>query len=119
MFKSGNTTIIVPDFKKAVQFYVETLGLKLQSQIEGHLAQVEAPGLTIWLIHQDGEQSSQPEKSESISIGFEVQELESVIRLLKSRGVEFQRFIEGNARFAYFSDMDGNSLYLIEVITEK
>jgi catechol 2,3-dioxygenase-like lactoylglutathione lyase family enzyme len=112
MFKSGNVSVMVADFKKAVQFYVETLGLKLTHQIEGHLAQVEAPGLTIWLLHPAGEQ----EKSGSISIGFEVQELESAIEILKSRGVEFQHFMEENAtRLAHFSDPEGNPLYLIEL----
>ena len=116
MFKSGNVSVIVADFKKAVQFYVETLGLKLTHQVEGHLAQVEAPGLTIWLLHPAGEQGSQPGKSGSISIGFEVQELESAIEILKSRGVEFQHFMEENAtRLAHFSDPEGNPLYLIEL----
>lgn len=114
MFKSGNVTIMVADFKKAVQFYVETLGLQLQHQVEGHFAQVEAPGLTIGLLHPTGEQGVQPGKSESISIGFEVQELESAIEVLKSRGVEFQHIMENNGtRLAHFNDPDGNPLYLI------
>ncbi|MDO3675610.1 VOC family protein [Paenibacillus ehimensis] len=114
MFKSGNVTIMVADFKKAVQFYVETLGLQLQHQVEGHFAQVEAPGLTIGLLHPTGEQGVQSGKSESISIGFEVQELESAIEVLKSRGVEFQHIMENNGtRLAHFNDPDGNLLYLI------
>lgn len=36
-------------------------------------------------------------KSESISIGFEVQELQSVIEILKARGVEFQHIMEEQA----------------------
>ncbi|WP_245552863.1 VOC family protein [Brevibacillus massiliensis] len=82
--------------------------------MEGHYAQVEAPGLTIGLLHPTGEQGSQPGKSGSISIGFEVQELESAIEILKSRGVEFQHFMEDKAtRLAHFSDPVGNPLYLI------
>ncbi|MEJ8547260.1 VOC family protein [Brevibacillus borstelensis] len=112
MFKSGNVTVMVADFKKAVQFYVETLGLQLQHQVEGHLAQVEAPGLTIALLHPAGEQG--PGKSESISIGLEVQELESAIEVLKSRGVEFHQIMENNGtKLAHFNDPDGNPLYLI------
>ncbi|NEN81796.1 VOC family protein [Paenibacillus elgii] len=114
MFKSGNVTVMVSDFNKAVQFYVETLGLQLQHQVEGHFAQVEVPGLTIGLLYPAGEQGFQQGKSESISIGFEVQELESAIGVLKSRGVEFQHIMENNGtRLAHFSDPDGNLLYLI------
>ncbi|WP_027417403.1 VOC family protein [Aneurinibacillus terranovensis] len=116
MFKSGNVSVMVVDFKKAVQFYVETLGLKLTHQVEGHLAQVEAPGLTIWLLRPAGEQGSQVGKSERISIGFEVQELESAVETLKSRGVDFLHFMEENAtRLAHFIDPEGNPLYLIEL----
>ena len=69
MFKSGNVSVMVADFKKAVQFYVETLGLKLQHQVEGHYAQVEAPGLTIGLLHTAGEQSPQSIRLFNKSIG--------------------------------------------------
>ena len=33
MFKSSSVTIVVEDLKKAEQFYVETLGLKVQFQV--------------------------------------------------------------------------------------
>jgi catechol 2,3-dioxygenase-like lactoylglutathione lyase family enzyme len=116
MFKSGNVTIIVNDFNKAVEFYVEILGLNLQSKIEGHLAQVEAPGLTILLIYPNGGSSEEQVKSESVSIGLEVKELDSVVELLKLRGVEFYHFMDSEtSRFAYFSDPEGTSLYLVEL----
>ena len=116
MFKSGNVTVMVSDFAKAKHFYVEMLGLKLQHQVEGHIAVVEAPGLAISLLHPRGEHGSQPVAGGSISIGFEVEELESVVEKLKSRGVEFQHIMEEPAtRLAHFSDPDGNPLYLIEL----
>jgi catechol 2,3-dioxygenase-like lactoylglutathione lyase family enzyme len=116
MFKSGSVTIVVDDLKKAEQFYVETLGLKVQFQVEGHLVQVEAPGLTIGLLHPREGQDSHPGKSGSVHIGLEVEELDSAIKLLKSRGVEFQSIMEEEAtQIAYFSDPEGNPLYLIEL----
>ena len=119
MFKSGSVTIVVDDLIKAEQFYVETLGLKVQFRVEGHLVQVEAPGLTIGLLHPREGQDSHPGKSGSVHIGLEVQELESAINLLKSRGVEFQPTMEEEAtRIAYFSDPEGNPLYLIELKPE-
>jgi catechol 2,3-dioxygenase-like lactoylglutathione lyase family enzyme len=119
MFKSGSVTIIVDDLKNAEQFYVETLGFKVQYHVEGHLVQVEAPGLTIGLLHPREGQDSHLGKSGSVHIGLEVQELVSAIKLLKSRGVEFQPIMEEDAtRIAYFNDPEGNPLYLIELKPE-
>lgn len=119
MFKSGSVTIEVEDLKKAEQFYVEALGLKVQYKVEGHLVQVEAPGLTIMLVHPREGQDSHPGKSGSVHIGLEVQELDAAIKLLTSRGVEFQPIMEEEAtRLAYFSDPEGNPLYLIELKIE-
>lgn len=84
--------------------------------MEGHLAVVEVPGLTISLLYPAGEQGSEQGKSGSMSIGFEVQELESAVEILKSRSVGFQHIMEENAtRLAHFSDPEGNPLYLIEL----
>lgn len=116
MFLSGNTTIIVNDFKNIVQFYVDTLELKLGQLIEGHLAQVEAPGLTLWLIHPDQNISAEQEKPDSISIGFEVKDLTAKVKKLKARGVEFYNFLDSETTsFAYFKDPEGNPLYLVQL----
>lgn len=114
MFKSGNVTVMVADLKKAVQFYVETLGLKLQHEPDGHFAQIEAPGLTIGLLHLAGEQNSQPVKSTSMSIGFVVEDLGAAIETLRSRGVEFHDSVDGKAaQVIHFNDPDGNTLYMV------
>jgi lactoylglutathione lyase len=114
MFESANVTITVADLKRAIQFYVETLGLKLQGEMDEHFVQVEAPGLTIGLLYLTGEQDFQPEKSGSMSIGFVVQNLETAIETLKSRGVEFHDSVEGKAaQVVHFNDPEGNTLYLV------
>ncbi|UQZ85379.1 Glyoxalase-like domain protein [Paenibacillus konkukensis] len=114
MFKSGNVTVMVTDLKNAVKFYVEALGLKLQHEMDGHFAQVEAPGLTIGLLHPSGDQGVKPGTSGSMSIGFEVEELESAIETLQSRGVHFHDYVEGQAaQVVHFSDPEGNTLYLV------
>lgn len=114
MLKSGNVTVMVADMKKAVQFYVDTLGLELQHEGDGHFVQVAAPGLTIGLLHLAGDHGSGPVKSGSMSIGFEVDDMESAIQTLKSRGVEFHDAVEGQAaQVVHFSDPEGNTLYLV------
>lgn len=116
MFKSGAITIEVEDLNKAEQFYVETLGLKVQFKIEGHLVQVEAPGLAIGLVKPRAGQESHSGNSGSIHIALEVEELDSAVKMLESRGVEFQPVMdEGATKIAYFSDPEGNPLYLIEL----
>lgn len=117
MFKSSSVTIVVDDLKRAEQFYVEALGLKVQFKVEGHLVQIEAPDLTIGLLHpREGQESHRGNTSGSVHIGLEVQELESAIKQLQSRGVEFQPIMEEEAtKLAYFNDPEGNSLYLIEL----
>ena len=113
MFKSGNVTVMVADMKKAVKFYAETLGLELQHG-DGHFAQIAAPGLTIGLLHLAGEQGSLPEKSGSMSIGFEVADMESAIETLKTSGVPFHDSVEGKAaNVVHFNDPEGNTLYLV------
>ncbi len=80
------------------------------------MVQIEAPGLTIGLLHPREGQGTYTGKSGSVHIGLEVQELDSAIKLLKSRGVEFQPIMEEEAtRIAYLSDPDVNPLYLIEL----
>lgn len=120
MFKSGSVTIIVDDLQKAAHFYVETLGFKVQFQVEGHLVQLEAPGMSIGLLHPREGQDSPHGKLGSVQIGLEVQDIDSVVEELTSRGVAFQPIIEEETtRLAYFSDPEGNPLYLIELKSQS
>lgn len=115
MYKNGNVTVMVTDLKKAIEFYVETLGLKLQFEVEGQFAQVEAPGLTIGL-HPGRRQGSWSDNGPMLSIGFEPLDFDSAFMALQSRGVEFHGIMdETETKIAPFSDPDGNPLYLIEV----
>ena len=49
LFKNANVTLMVRDFEKSLQFYTETLGLRLQNRWKNEFAEVEGPGLTIGL----------------------------------------------------------------------
>ena len=75
---------------KAIRFYTEILGLKLisRSDISGNdYAVIQAPGVTIGL--NPIQRNLQPGKCESLSIGFEVEDIESAITELKSKGYAF------------------------------
>jgi catechol 2,3-dioxygenase-like lactoylglutathione lyase family enzyme len=112
MIKETNVTVIVSDMDKAVSFYTEALGLELKARWGSEFAQVAAPGAVIAL-HPAVEGGARPGRSESLSIGFGVDNLEATMAGLKQRGVEFSRVTDdGPVRLAFFADPDGNPLYL-------
>jgi len=116
MLKEGNVTVMIADMNRSIKFYVEALGLKLKYRHGEDWAEIEAPGVIIGL-HLAGKMGPQPGKSGSLSIGFTVDKLETEMEQLKKKGVTFSpRLVdEGPVRLAFFSDPDGNPLYLCEV----
>jgi catechol 2,3-dioxygenase-like lactoylglutathione lyase family enzyme len=115
VFRDANVTVMVSNMDRAVHFYVETLGLKLKSRHGDYFAQVEAPGTTIAL-HPSSQDGPQPGKSESLSIGLLVDNLESAMAALEKKGVTFSRVVQDDpAKLAFFRDPDGNPLYLSQL----
>jgi len=114
VLKEGNVTVMVSDMNSAIQFYVEKLGLTLKARYSDQFAQVAAPGLTIAL-HPADKQGQRSEKSEGLSIGLRVDNLERTMKDLEGKGLKFSRVAEdGPVRLAFFKDPDGNPLYLAE-----
>lgn len=113
--KDGNVTVMVADMKKAIRFYVDVLGLELKANYGDHYAQVASPGVMIGL-HPVTKEGSHPGESESVSIGFGVENLAAAIEELKAKGVALSRVTEdGPTKLAFFTDPDGNRLYLSEI----
>jgi catechol 2,3-dioxygenase-like lactoylglutathione lyase family enzyme len=124
MIAGGNATLLVSDVGRAVRFYVETLGFKLVGVATPHWAKVDAgDGLVIGL-HQrptsgktsDGSTSGVSGGSE-ITLGLDVnQPIAEVVEVLANRGVQFHGPVkeEGGVKLAFFADLDGNTLYLVE-----
>jgi predicted enzyme related to lactoylglutathione lyase len=114
MFTSGNVTVCVSNFDRAVEFYAKTLGLKLACRYGNEWAEVETPGLRIGL--HPAMEHQKPGVKGSMSIGFGVQKLEPAIAQLRERGVSFQGdVVESDpVRLAFFGDPDGNPLYLVQ-----
>jgi catechol 2,3-dioxygenase-like lactoylglutathione lyase family enzyme len=120
MLKAGNVTVLVSDLDRAINFYTQILGLKLDNRYENEWAEIIAPGLTIGL-HPVMEHGPQPGKSESLSIGFTVDSLNEEMSILKSRGIIFSPNIveDGPVRIAFFTDPDKTPLYICEVQDEN
>jgi catechol 2,3-dioxygenase-like lactoylglutathione lyase family enzyme len=112
MIKEANVTVMVNDIEKAVRFYTDVLGLELKARYGEQFAQVECPG-TIIALHPNSSCGTKPAKSESMSIGFSVDNLDKAMDDLKSKGVSFSRVSDDvQVRLAFFTDPDGNPLYL-------
>ncbi len=104
MITEANVTVMISEMKRSIQFYVETLGLKLKSRHADQFAEVTCPGLTIAL-HPLVEKGPRPGNSESLSIGFGVADLEAAMTSLKGKGVNFSRVSnDGPVKLAFFKE---------------
>jgi catechol 2,3-dioxygenase-like lactoylglutathione lyase family enzyme len=112
----GNVTAMVSDMERAVRFYTDTLGFNLRARYGDEWAELETQGLTIGL-HPAGAHTEPPGKLGSLSIGLEVENLESAMADLRARGVDFPSAVtdDESVRLAFFRDPDGTPLYLCEV----
>ncbi len=117
MLKSGNATVFVSDMNRAVAFYTQTLGLRLNKRFGDDWAEVGIEGEITIGLHPSGPKSPKPGSRGAISIGFLVSEpLDSVVTRLMAEGARFSGPIvdDDAVRLAHFSDPDGNELYLCE-----
>jgi catechol 2,3-dioxygenase-like lactoylglutathione lyase family enzyme len=115
--KGGVATIFVSDMDRAVKFYTESLGLKLEYRAGDHWASIDAGDGFKLGIHLEGK-GPQAGIQGGIQIGFNVtSRLEDVIGALEANGVAFPDGIhddDGAVRLAFFRDPDGNEHYLCE-----
>jgi catechol 2,3-dioxygenase-like lactoylglutathione lyase family enzyme len=119
MFAGGIVTVFVTDVERSVRFYTEQLGLPLLQRYENKFAIVDGGhGLTIGL-HPGPASSRSTEPKSGIAIGlYLTKKIQDAVTALKARGITFQGPVvtdENVGQFAYFSDPDGNSLYLAEM----
>ncbi len=122
MINGGLATIFVSDFSRAIEFYVETLGLKLVFRSGDFWAEVSAgPGLTIGL-HPKSDSAATPGTNGATVAGFEVQgEIEQVVAKLAALGVRLKGELvyDEPVKIQTFFDPDGNELYLFQVMQEQ
>jgi catechol 2,3-dioxygenase-like lactoylglutathione lyase family enzyme len=119
MITGGNVTVYVSDMDRAVAFYVETLGLKLQQRFDEHWAEIRVGSDLVIGLHPKSENAPAPGSRGAISIGFTVDEpLEEMVQRLASQGVRFKgpivRDEKAGIALAFFGDQDGNDLYFCQ-----
>jgi catechol 2,3-dioxygenase-like lactoylglutathione lyase family enzyme len=117
--RGATATVLVRDVERAVRFYTDRLGLHLRaSHVDpvADWAEVEAPGLRLLLVGSGLPPAREPAPvmPAPVAVGFEVEDLEAAMRALRRRGIGFEKEIAEGAehRIAWFTDPDGNSLYL-------
>jgi catechol 2,3-dioxygenase-like lactoylglutathione lyase family enzyme len=114
--------VYISDMDRAVAFYAQTLGLQVAHRAGDHFCMIDGgDGLMIGL-HPSGPESPRPGARGGITLGFTVaRPIEEVVRELERRGVRFRTrgggpvVTDGGAvKLAFFSDPDGNDLYLCQ-----
>ena len=114
MFKSALLTVMVSDLTRSLEFYCDVLGFKRGSRYGDEFAECEAPGVKLGL-HPGGKLPLKPH-ARHFSVGLQVADLTKAKKQLAAKGVTFTEAPEDRGlSLAYFTDPDGNPLYLIEV----
>jgi catechol 2,3-dioxygenase-like lactoylglutathione lyase family enzyme len=118
MFRAGVVTIYVSDMDRAVAFYTEALGFPLKERYGNHWASIDGgPGLTIGLHPATAEVPAG--RQGSIALGLYLSaSIDDAVKTLSSRGVRFTGPVindDGMLSLAFFTDPDGNSLYLAQM----
>jgi catechol 2,3-dioxygenase-like lactoylglutathione lyase family enzyme len=101
-----NVTIMVRDMDRAISFY-QSIGLELKKRWENHYAMVTAPGLTIGLHPSEEDLPA----SETISIGFMVDDANEARALLEKNEIAFRDEDGKSGIYLHFQDPDGTTLY--------
>jgi catechol 2,3-dioxygenase-like lactoylglutathione lyase family enzyme len=117
LLSGGNATILVSDMDRAVAFYVETLGLGLIYRTGADWASIDAGGGFSIGLHSARHGGPQPGTGGSITVGLTVTgPIEEIVATLAGKGVAFHGPVldQGFVKLAFFTDPDGNALYLSE-----
>jgi catechol 2,3-dioxygenase-like lactoylglutathione lyase family enzyme len=116
MFRGGVFTIYVSDMDRSVNFYAETLGMKLLERHGNHWASLDGgPGLSIGLHPATAEVPAG--RPGSTAIGLYLDEpIRTAIEKLRLAGVTIDGPVDDKAlSLAFFADPDGTPLYLAEM----
>jgi catechol 2,3-dioxygenase-like lactoylglutathione lyase family enzyme len=120
MITAGNVTVYVSDMDRAVEFYVNQLGLKLGQRFGNHWAEIKIGDTLVIGLHPKTEKGPVPGTSGSMSIGLRIDEpIDQAVARLSANGVRFRgpvvRDNQAGLALAFLGDQDGNDLYLCEV----
>ena len=113
-------TLAVKDLGEAARFYEKTLGLSRASAEDGEAITFESGDTKI-----NGYRSSFAGTNKATALTWAVDDVEDVVRTLKSKGIKFEHYdlpetrregdvhVSGDIRVAWFKDPDGNILSVV------
>ena len=122
--KQHHIAIIVSDWEKAREFYVEKLGFRLirevyRPEIGDYLRMIRQGDTTIEVFEKPNypERVTNPEAKGLRHLAFHVEDIGPAVAWLNSRGIETEPIREdkvNGGRFTFFKDPDGLPLELHE-----
>ena len=119
-------TISVTDLQRAKKFYGETLGLRAEGEMDGHISYKAGDGTSLIVFARQN-----APKAENTVASFAVENVEAVVKWLKGRGVVFEEYDTpglktaggiatiGDTKGAWFKDPDGNILAVVAAWTKS
>ena len=103
----------VQDMDRAIKFYTEKLGFPLKVRFGNNWAEVDAGSISIGL-HPTEDGAAVTGEGGAV-VSFAVDDIESLVRDLRSRGVEVGDIrTPPRGKFAMIKDSEGNYLHIIE-----
>lgn len=118
--KVGLSWINVSDIKKAEEFFVDTLGLKLNEKSDEY-GWMELSGTNGGGTFGVGKAMQEEDVGTNAVVTFTVDNIEETVKDLKKKGVNVGEIMEipGHVKLANFADNDGNLFQLAEMVTNK
>ena len=116
--------IVVKDFKKAIQFYTETVGLKLGNVDENYgWAELQGHNGGAYLgIAQEQSGKDGLKSGQNACVTFTVDNIEKAISDLKKKGAHCVgplQEVPGHVKLQMVTDEDGNSFQIVEKLDLK
>ncbi len=116
--------ISVNDFKKAIKFYTEVVGLKLlECNEEWGWAELEGKNGGIKLgIGQHRPQPGAIEPGQNAVMTFTVENIDHAVKNFRQKGATLVGEIEevpGHVKMQMVKDVDGNCFHLVETLDQK
>ncbi|MFS8563986.1 MAG: VOC family protein [Rhabdochlamydiaceae bacterium] len=114
--------IVVNDLKKAINFYTETVGLKLMEENEGYgwaELQGHEGGARLGIAQTNAEEVVQPGSNAVVTLT--VENIEKALEGLNKKGAKLRgdlKEIPGHVKMQSVEDRDGNHFQLVQILKE-